>query len=282
MTYKIFPLHLSDYAVCLRKEEKSPHTIEKYLRDVRDFCAFAGTSFSGKETILFWKQDLSRRYRSKSVNSMLASLNHFLSWMGWEELRVRMLRIQEDLYEQEERELTRKEYERLVKAARRGKNRRMEMSLQTLGATGIRISELPFITVQAVKQGKAEVRCKGKQRKVFLPKTLCRELRRYGKEKGITAGPFFITRTGKPLDRSNIWREMKKLCTSSGVSPQKVFPHNFRHLFARVFYKLEKDIVKLADLLGHSSIDTTRIYTKESGRSHQRMIERMRLASSTT
>ena len=156
------------------------------------------------------------------------------------------------------------------------------MLLQTLGATGIRVSELRYITVQAVKRGRAEVRCKGKQRQVFLTEALCRALRQYGKERNISAGPLFITRIGKPLDRSNIWREMKKLCKDSGVNPKKVFPHNLRHLFAKIFYQMERDIVKLADILGHSSINTTRIYTKESGRTHRRMIERMQLILYTT
>ena len=282
MSYEIMPEHLSAYLVQLREEEKSPHTIEKYLRDVKSFCSFTGGLFPGKETVLSWKKHLSGNYRPRSANSMLASLNHFFSWMGWEELRVRAFRIQEEIYEKEERELTRKEYERLLRETRRRKKRRMEMILQTLGSTGIRISELPFITVQAAKKGRAEVRCKGKQRQVYLPAALCRALRRYGKERRIASGPLFVTKSGKPLDRSNIWRKMKKLCRHSGVNPKKVSPHNLRHLFARVFYQMEKDIVKLADILGHSSINTTRIYTKESGREHRRMIEQMSLIVYTT
>ena len=282
MSYEITQECLSAYLIRLREEEKSPHTIQKYFRDVKAFGNFADGDFSGKETVLRWKERLNRNYKPRSVNSMLASLNHFFSFMGWERLRVRMFRIQEEIYEREERELTRMEYERLLRETRRRKNRRMEMLLQTLGATGIRISELPFITVETVRKGKADVRGKGKQRQVFLPGELCQALRRYGREQKITAGPLFVTRTGRPLDRSNIWREMKKLCERSGVSPQKVFPHNLRHLFAKIFYQLEKDIVKLADILGHSSINTTRIYTKESGKSHRRMIERMKLILYTT
>lgn len=282
MSYEITQTHLSQYITGLYEEEKSPHTIQKYFRDVKAFCQFTGNSFPGKESVLRWKEYLSQNYRPRSVNSMLASLNHFFSWMNWQELRVRFFRIQEEIYEREERELTKKEYEKLLRKARRKRDRRMEMLLQTLGATGIRVSELPYITVQAVKRGRAEVRCKGKQRQVFLPEALCRALRQYGKERNISAGPLFITRTGKPLDRSNIWREMKKLCKDSGVNPKKVFPHNLRHLFAKIFYQMERDIVKLADILGHSSINTTRIYTKESGRTHRRMIERMQLILYTT
>ena len=208
---------------------------------------------------------------------MLASLNHFFSWMNWQELRVRFFRIQEEIYEREERELTKKEYEKLLREARRKRDRRMEMLLQTLGATGIRVSELPYITVQAVKRGRAEVRCKGKQRQVFLPEALCRALRQYGKERNISAGPLFITRIGKPLDRSNIWREMKKLCKDSGVNPKKVFPHNLRHLFATTFYTSCKDIVRLADIMGHSSIETTRIYLVTSGEKKKKQLDRMQL-----
>ena len=173
--------------------------------------------------------------------------------------------------------LTKKEYEKLLREARRKRDRRMEMLLQTLGATGIRVSELPYITVQAVKRGRAEVRCKGKQRQVFLPEALCRALRQYGKERNISAGPLFITRTGKPLDRSNIWREMKGLCEQAGVNPQKVFPHNLRHLFARVFYAVEKNLAHLADVLGHSSIETTRIYVAASAREYEKTLCRMQL-----
>lgn len=282
MLYEITDVHLSEYSRQLHNEEKSLHTIQKYLRDVRAFRTYARNSFAGKEAVLHWKEHLGQSYRPRSANSMLASLNHFFSWMRWEELRVRSFRIQKEIYEREERELTRREYERLLRETRRKKDRRMEILLQTLGATGIRISELPFITVQAAKRGWAEVRCKGKQRQVFLPGSLCRALCRYGKERRIFSGPLFVTRTGKPLDRSNVWREMKKLCEHFGVNPKKVFPHNLRHLFAKVFYEMEKDIVKLADVLGHSSINTTRIYTKESGQAHRRMIERMRLVSCTT
>lgn len=282
MFYEITEQLLAAYARQLHEEEKSPHTIQKYLRDVKAFGRFSGCVFPGKETVLCWKEALSRSYKPRSANSMLASLNHFFSWMEWKELRVRSFRIQEELYEREERELTRKEYMKLLRETRRKKDRRMEMILQTLGATGIRVSELPYITVQAAGKGKAEVRCKGKLRQVWLPGDLCRALLRYGRERGITSGPLFVTRSGKQMDRSNIWREMKKLCGNSGVSPQKVFPHNLRHLFAKIFYQIEKDIVKLADILGHSSINTTRIYTKESGRAHRRMIERMGLTVYTT
>lgn len=282
MSYEITDQQLSDYRLMLQQEEKSPHTVRKYLRDVRAFRRFTGGAFSDKETVLSWKAALFAGYRPRSVNSMLASLNHFFAWAGWAELRVRFFRVQEEIYEREERELTRKEYERLLRETRRRKDRRMEMILQTLCSTGIRVSELPFITVQAAGEGRAQVRSKGKQRQVFLPGDLCRALLRYGKERRIAAGPLFVTRTGQPMDRSNIWREMKKLCGSARVDPRKVFPHNLRHLFARIFYQMERDIVKLADLLGHSSVDTTRIYTRESGRNHRRMMERMRLILYTT
>lgn len=277
MFYEITQKLLEQYRRQLREEEKSPHTAQKYMRDVLAFSRFAGESFQGKETVLQWKETLRRAYRPRSANSMLASLNHFFDRQGWTELRVRAFRIQEEIYGQEEKELTRKEYERLLRETRRARNQRLEMLLQTLCSTGIRVSELPFITARAVRNGRAEVICKGKQRQVFLPADLCRALKGYMRDRHIAEGPVFVTRTGRPLDRSNIWREMKKLCDRAGVHPDKVFPHNLRHLFARVFYRLERDIVKLADVLGHSSISTTRIYTKESGRLHRRAIERMGL-----
>ena len=216
-------------------------------------------------------------YAVRSINSMLASVNGLFSFLGWADLKVKSIKLQRQIYCSEERELTKAEYMRLVNTAKQKGNERLNLILQTICGTGIRVSELQYITVEAVKNGEAIVSLKGKTRSVFIVKELKKKLLRYAAEQGITSGAIFITRTGKPMSRTNIWREMKSLCESAGVNPQKVFPHNLRHLFARVFYGIEKDIAKLADILGHSSINTTRIYIISTGNEHRRRMEHMRL-----
>ena len=206
----------------------------------------------------------------RSVNAMLAGLNGLFAFHGWHDLKVKTLKLQQQVYCPEEKELTKQEYARLCRTAERRKNQRLSLILQTICGTGIRVSELRYITVEAAKQGEAVVNCKAKTRTVFLVKALRQKLLRYAAEQGIESGMIFVTRTGKPIDRTNIWREMKSLCQEAGVNPEKVFPHNLRHLFARVFYGIEKDIAKLADILGHSSIDTTRIYIISTGTEHRR------------
>lgn len=212
-----------------------------------------------------------------TVNSILAAVNGFFRFMGWKDIAVKLLKIQKALFCDERRELTRAEYAQLVSAAQKVGNERLSLVMQTICATGIRVSELRFITVEAVTTGRAELCNKGKRRTVFLPGRLRRLLRKYLQKQKKTAGAVFTTRTGRPLDRSNIWRDMKALCESADVEPSKVFPHNLRHLFARTYYSLEKDLSRLADILGHSSVNTTRIYTVESGGVHQRQLERMEL-----
>lgn len=224
-----------------------------------------------------WKEALSADHAPATVNSMLVAVNGFLRFMGWHALTVRLLKIQRPLFREEQRELSKAEYARLVDAAQRAGDERLALILQTICATGIRVSELRFISAEAVCSGRAEVCNKGKRRTVFLPDRLRRLLKAYLKKQKITAGAVFVTRTGRPLDRSNIWRAMKALCKSAGVEPSKVFPHNLRHLFARAYYALEKDLARLADILGHSSINTTRIYTMESGAVHARQISRVGL-----
>lgn len=216
-----------------------------------------------------------------TVNSILAAVNGFFRFMGWKDIAVKLLKIQKALFCDERRELTRAEYARLVSAAQKVGNERLSLVMQTICATGIRVSELRFITVEAVTTGRAELCNKGKRRTVFLPGRLRRLLRKYLQKQKKTAGAVFTTRTGRPLDRSNIWRDMKALCESAGVEPGKVFPHNLRHLFARTFYSMEKDLSRLADILGHSSVNTTRIYTAESGLVHARQVERMGLVLTT-
>ena len=213
----------------------------------------------------------------RSVNSMIASLNSLFSFLGWYELRVKSLKVQQQVFCPEEKELTKAEYERLCRTAERKQNERLYLILQTICGTGIRVSELQFITVEAVRKGEATVSLKGKTRSIFIVRDLQKKLLRYISEQKIATGTIFVTRTGKPISRTNIWREMKSLCIEAEVNPEKVFPHNLRHLFARVFYGIEKDIAKLADILGHSSINTTRIYIISTGTEHRQRMERMRL-----
>lgn len=258
-------------------EERSEITIEKYIRDVKAFAKYTQNNAITKETVIAYKKYLQENYAVRSVNSMLASINSLFMFLGWHDLRVKSLKLQQQVFCPEEKELTKAEYARLCRTAERKHNERLNLILQTICGTGIRVSELQFITVDAVKQGEAVVNCKAKTRAVFIVKELKQKLLRYAAEQNIKSGMIFVTRTGKPISRTNIWREMKALCDEANVNPQKVFPHNLRHLFARVFYGIEKDIAKLADILGHSSINTTRIYIISTGTEHRQRMENMRL-----
>lgn len=261
----------------LVEDEKSSATIQKYLRDIETFFSFAGEEAVTKETAVCYKQYLTEHYKSSSVNSMLAAMNRFFKEMGWLDCVVKALKVQRQTFRARERELTKEEYFRLLKAAKGQNNTRLYLLMQTLCATGIRISELPFITVHAVKAGHAVVSLKGKTRTVLIPSDLCRELSRYARKQRLEKGSIFVTRNGRPMDRSNILHEMKALCEAARVDRSKVFPHNLRHLFACIFYEKEKDLNRLADLLGHSSINTTRIYTCISGEEQRKKIERLGL-----
>ena len=264
----------------LHSEEKSRNTIAKYVRDVKAFSDYAAGNAITKELVLDYKQHLiDVPYAVKSINSMLASVNAFLHFNNLYDCCVKPLRVQRQVFCPKERELTRNEYNRLVAAAYQQGNKRLGLIVQTICGTGIRVSELQHITLNAVRSGQAVVSCKAKTRVVILVSALRKVLLRYAAEQGISSGCIFITRTGKPIDRSNVWREMKSLCRMTGIDPGKVFPHNLRHLFARVFYGLEKDIAKLADILGHSSVDTTRIYIISTGTEHRRRMERMQLVT---
>ena len=269
---------IAAFAVYLKSEEKSENTVEKYIRDVRAFAACIDETEITKETIIAYKNKLiSDNYAVRSINSMLASLNGFFSFLGWNDFKVKSIKLQRQIYCPEEKELTKAEYMRLVNTAKQKGNERLNLLIQTICGTGIRVSELQYITVEAVKYGEAVVSLKGKTRSVFIVRELQKKLLRYAAEQKITSGAIFITRNGKPMSRTNIWREMKSLCERAGVNPQKVFPHNLRHLFARTFYGIEKDIAKLADILGHSSINTTRIYIITTGNEHRQRMENMRL-----
>lgn len=265
------------YLQYLKMQEKSESTLEKYKRELTDLRDFLGEKEVEKEDLLQWKAKLEKTYSPAGVNGRLVASNGFFSFFGRYDLRMKLLKIQKEIFASEEKELTRAEYGRLVHTAEKKGKERLALLLQTICATGIRVSELQYITVEAVKRGKAEVNCKGKRRVIFLPLRLQKKLKAYAARKGIREGALFVAKSGRPLHRGNIWAEMKKLCKDAEVEPEKVFPHNLRHLFARIFYSLEKDIAKLADLLGHSNIETTRIYIMESGRAHQQKLERMRL-----
>lgn len=261
----------------LIEEEKAAATVEKYIRDINVFADWLGDKELDKETVLTYKENLIKNYAPASVNSVLSSLNSFFTFNEWYNLRVKNLKIQKQLFANKDNELTKEEYERLLTAAKSKGNEQLYFLMQTICSTGIRVSELCYITVESLNAQKAQINLKGKMRVVILPKELCKMLLKYSKEQKITSGPVFVSRNGKPLDRSNIWKMMKALCESAGVARAKVFPHNLRHLFARTFYSIQKDIVRLADILGHSSVNTTRIYTMETGETHRRQIQKLGL-----
>ena len=268
---------IAEYMDYLRQEERCENTVAQYHRDILCFLTWAEKDEITKAVVIRYKEKLQEKYRPATVNVKLAALNSFFSFLGKLELKVRQLKIQRQAYCSKEKELTQAEYERLVAAAKDQGNEKLAFLIQTICSTGIRVSELKFITTEAVEAGEAHIRLKGKNRTILLPGKLCKLLRKYIKKQHIQSGPVFISRNGKPLDRSNIWRMMKNLCGSAGVDSKKVFPHNLRHMFARKFYSIDHDIAKLADILGHSSINTTRIYIITTSREHQRQLDRMDL-----
>lgn len=268
---------IHSFKTYLIEEEKSENTIEKYIRDVTFFMIWLNDQEVTKILALEYKKELCEKYAPASVNAAISSLNSFFAFTGWHEIRIKALKIQRQIFSNKDKELTKAEYERLLIAAKSKGNERLYLLIQTICSTGIRVSELRFVTYEAVKKGQAVISCKGKMRTIFLPKELCRMLKKYITEQGIKDGSVFVSRNGKPLDRSYIWKMLKNLCESAGVSKDKVFPHNFRHLFARTYYSLQKDIVRLADILGHSSVETTRIYTIETGDICRRQIQKLGL-----
>lgn len=268
---------IKDFEIYLRNEERSEATVQKYLHDVKCFVDFASCGEISKSTVLEYKAYLGDNYAPASANSMLAALNSFFRFLGWHDLCVKRFKIQREAYCSEEKELTRDEYLRLLKAASSKSNERLNLIIQAICGTGIRVSELQYITVEGLRRGEVTVSCKGKSRRIFIVAELRKRLLKYVVAKNIKSGSVFTTSSGKPISRNRIWKEMKALCQDARVSPKKVFPHNLRHLFARTFYGIEKDIAKLADILGHSSIDTTRIYIVTTGAEHKRKMELMRL-----
>lgn len=268
---------IENYKRHLIQDEKSTLTIEKYIRDIMKFLMFKQDRELNREIVLEYKQYLIENYKPTSVNSMLASINGFFVYNKSEHLKVKQLKIQKNMFSSKDKELKQSEYRRLVQTAKRKRNEKLCLVMQTICATGIRVSELRFVTVEALQMGRAEVYSKGKRRSVFITSELQKLLFKYIKKNGIKTGCIFLSKRGNPLNRHFIWAEMKRLCRDAGIEPSKVFPHNLRHLFARTFYSIEKDLGRLADILGHSNINTTRIYTMEYGREHERIISKMPL-----
>lgn len=271
---------IAAFGAMLSEDERAPGTIGKYLRDVRAFSVWLDGRAVTKELAAGWKAHLRELgYAPVTINSMLSALNRFLDFLGCNSFRVKFLRIQRRLFREQTRELTRDDYQRLLAAAREQERGRLELLMETICATGIRVSEVQYITVEAAKKGRTEIYLKGKVRVILLPGKLCRKLLQYAKHQKTAAGEIFLTSRGKGLSRRQIWYEMKKLCAHAGVEATKVFPHNLRRLFATAFYRACRDIVKLADILGHSSIETTRIYLITTGEEHARQLERLELIS---
>ena len=277
---KITDKAIEKFKEYLTDEEKSKATVEKYVHDLTSFSAWLGSAELGKAKVLEYKEYIMKKYAPASVNGVLSSLNSFFCFIGEYGLKVKNLRIQKQIFAKDEKELSKAEYNRLLTAAKSKGNRKLFLLMQTICATGIRVSELRCISAESLKDGRAEVNMKGKLRIIIIPKELCKMLKKYASEQKITSGSIFVTKTGKPLDRTNIWKMMKALCESANVEREKVFPHNLRHLFARTFYSIEKDIVRLADILGHSSVNTTRIYTMETWGICRRQVQKLGLLRS--
>ena len=269
---------IRQFSDALAEEERSAGTIEKYVRDVRRFAVWLDGEEVSRERTAAWRDGLLERgYAPVTINSMVAAVNQFFAVLGWEDCRVKALKIQRKLFRDDRRELTREEYQRLLDAAHGLGRERLALLLETICATGIRVSEVKYITVEAAHAGRAEISLKGKLRTILLPGKLCRKLKKYARQQKTASGEIFLTRSGKSLSRRQIWAEMKRLCKAAGVAPSKVFPHNLRHLFARTFYRVCRDVVKLADVLGHSSIETTRIYLISTGSEHANILRKMHL-----
>lgn len=278
--YRLTGAQISAFEEQLRADERSSGTIEKYLRDVRAFSAWLDGRAVTKELSAAWKGDLQAAgYCPATINSMLAAVNGLFRCLGWEDCRVKFLKIQRRAFRSADRELSREEYQRLVETAAESGQQRLALLLETICGTGIRVSEVRYITVEAAQAGRAEVAMKGKIRTILIPGKLCRKLLKYARKKKIASGEIFLTGSGRSLSRRQIWYEMKRLCRKAGVEESKVFPHNLRHLFAVTYYKSCKDVVKLADVLGHSSIETTRIYLLTTGAEHKRQLDRLGLVS---
>lgn len=280
MERKIDAAQLLAFHQFLRDDEREPATIGKYLRDVKEFVGWLGERAVAKEVVSVWKEHLQKAgCKPVTVNGKLSAINKFFSFLGWEDCRVKHLKIQRKVFRSAEKELTKEDYSKLVETARRQGRDRLALLIEAICATGIRVSEVKYITMEAAQAGRADIALKGKIRTVLLPGKLCRKLLKYAHKKKIASGEIFLTRSGQGVSRRQIWAEMKALCAEAGVERSKVFPHNLRHLFARTFYRACRDVVKLADVLGHSNIETTRIYLASTGAEHARQLDRLGLVS---
>lgn len=277
--HSLIPEQITAFERYLRTEERSSGTIEKYLRDVRAFAVWLNGRIVTKETAGWKEHLLDRHYAPVTINSMLAAINAFFRFVGWEDCRVKFLKIQRRMFREASRELSREEYDRLLSTAHTLGRDRLALLMETICASGIRVSEVRYITVEAARQGQTEIALKGKIRTILLPDKLCRKLLKYARHKKIASGEIFRTESGKSLGRRQIWAEMKQLCKYAGVAPSKVFPHNLRHLFATTFYRACRDISRLADVLGHSSIETTRIYLLTTGSEQVKQMDQLGLVS---
>ena len=273
---------LKTFAEYLHGQEKSSSTIKTYQRELFSLQIYIDGDNITKEKLILYKNILANQYTPSTCNVAIASINSFLRFMGRQDLMIKPLRVQKQIFEDKDRELTKKDYNKLIKAAMLNNDERTALAIQTICATGIRVSELKYITTESLKNGQAHVYNKGKNRIIFIPKSLIQMLKKYVVNRNIASGPIFVTRNNKPLDRSNLWKSMKQLCSVAGVKPSKVYPHNLRHLFARTYHEQQKDIGRLADILGHSNINTTRIYTRESGAIHAKQIAALGLVQDTT
>lgn len=276
--YRLTAKQIAAYSRHLHTEERNAGTIEKYLRDVRAFVRWLDIRPLSKELAAGWKEHLrSQGYAPTTINSMLAAINGLFHFLGWDECRVKFLKVQRHLFRDEGRELSRPEYERLLETARKRGQERLALLMEAICSTGIRVSEVRYLTVEAAQAGRADISLKGKIRTILLPGKLRRKLLHYAKTHKIASGEIFLTRGGHSLGRKQIWAEMKAVCQTAGVAPSKVFPHNLRHLFARTFYRVCRDVARLADVLGHSSIETTRIYLISTGAEHEKTLSRLHL-----
>lgn len=278
--FKLTAERIAAYGRYLKQEERASATLEKYLRDVRAFALWMDGEAVTREAVTGWKERmLTERRAPSTVNAALSALNGLFRFLGWEGCRARFVKVQRRLFCDPARELTRPDYERLIATARELGKERLALVMETICATGVRVSELRYLTVEAVQRGRAEISLKGKVRVILIPTKLARKLLKYAKKNKTASGEIFLTGNGKSLSRRQIWAEMKRLCVQAGVEPSRVFPHNLRHLFATAYYRAYRDIAKLADVLGHSSIETTRIYLLTSGAEHQRQLDRLGLVS---
>ena len=279
---KITDKLINQFIKYLQEQEKSQSTIVSYKRELFSLQMFFDDSSLNKDSLLRYKTIITKQYKPSTCNVSISAINCFLKYIGRQDLFLKPLKIQKTISEPAEKELSKKDYNKLIKAALINGDERTALAIQTICATGIRVSELQFITIEALKQGQAQVNNKGKNRVIFIPQTLSNLLKKYVVNHNISSGPIFVTRSGKCLDRSNLWKSMKQLCSIAGVKSSKVYPHNLRHLFAKTYYTQQKDISRLADILGHSNINTTRIYTRESGAVHAKQIAALDLVHDTT